>query len=458
MRSPFNTIAGRLILLLVSVVLIAQAALFLIFLDLTEDGVLEYEEYFTVKQTASVYHAIQELPKEEQSRLMKIAGSTSLYFFITDKPAAGENPLRHPELEALFFKNLGKKNITFLNRSAEEPSLMSFWFEDWFDDQGDICFYADASSDIPANCPNVVFSIQMENGSWLNVRTTPELNGGVLLVPVLFSAFLSLIGVTLVSWLAIKRIMRPLSTLSEAVERFGRGEEVAPLDTSGARELSSTIQTFNDMQERLGRFIRDRTRMLASISHDLRTPITSLRIRTEFITDPDLQEKMVQTLEDMQTMVEASLAFARQESFEETSQEIDLIEILQTLSTDIPDVEFSCDQASFSYLCRPVSLKRAIRNLLDNAVQYGEKAVVSLSQTSSDIEVIIRDYGPGVPEDDLDQIFEPFVRLDKARNTETGNVGLGLSIARTIIHNHGGTIKASAANPGLKMTITLPIH
>ncbi|MEP3245781.1 MAG: ATP-binding protein [Sneathiella sp.] len=454
MRNPFNTIAGRLVLLLASAVLISQIFLFVMFLDLTEDRALEYEDHFIFQKTGSVYRSIQSLPEEEQLRLMETAGSVDTFFFITDEPAAGNVPLKHEEFEVLFLKELGKKNITYRNKATSEDFFLQFWFES----SDELCFYTQVDEQIPENCPYRIFSIEMENGKWLNLRTNPELEEGVLLIPVVFSAILSLLGVTLMSWIAVKKIMRPLAVLTDAVERFGRGEEVAPLDTSAARELSSTIQTFNDMQERLGRFIRDRTRMLASISHDLRTPITSLRIRTEFVTDPDLQGKMVQTLEDMQTMVEASLAFARQESFEEASQEIDLIEILQTLSTDIPDVEFSCELASFSYLCRPVSLKRAIRNLLDNAVQYGERAVVSLSQTLSDIEIVIRDYGPGVPEDDLDQIFEPFVRLDKARNTETGNVGLGLSIARTIIHNHGGKIKASAGKPGLKVTITLPTH
>ncbi len=198
--------------------------------------------------------------------------------------------------------------------------------------------------------------------------------------------------------------------------------------------------------------------MLAAISHDLRTPITSLRLRTEFIEDKELQAKMVNTLEDMQTMVEACLAFSQQDVLEEETETIDIVETLKDLAEDSSHITFSSTIPSYEYPCRSVSLKRAIRNLLENAVKYGSKAHMSFEKPDNKILITIQDQGPGIPEEKQEEVFEPFIRLDKARNTESGSVGLGLSIARTIIHKHGGTITAQNTFPGLEMTVTLPIN
>ena len=165
---------------------------------------------------------------------------------------------------------------------------------------------------------------------------------------------------------------------------------------------------------------------------------------------------MIKTLKDMESMVEGCLAFAKQEVQEEKSEIINLVETLSNLAGEYPGIAFSTSLGAHKYLCRPVSLRRAIRNVFENAVHYGTGARVTVDSDGHGVSIEIVDEGPGVPDGMLEDIFEPFFRVDEGRNTETGNVGLGLSIARTIVHKHGGTIRAANVPNGLKMRIWLP--
>lgn len=302
-------------------------------------------------------------------------------------------------------------------------------------------------------------AVQLDGGGWLNAAYakpfSPDWSSQVYV-----SLAIMAVAISLIAFLTACRIVRPLRTLAQAVDSFGRGEEVAPLRESGPRDIRQTAEAFNRMQSRLRRFIEDRTRMLAALGHDLRTPITALRLRAEFVGDPGVREKLLLTLDEMQAMTETALAFAREEAAGEPTRTIDLTALLESLCDDLADlgwdVAFS-DGERLPYRCRPEALRRAVRNLVQNAVRYGERARVALRRGDDSIEIAVDDDGPGIPEAEFERVFTPFVRLEGSRNPATGGVGLGLSIARAIARDHGGDITlANRPGAGLRATIGLP--
>lgn len=268
----------------------------------------------------------------------------------------------------------------------------------------------------------------------------------------------------LVALLAARRVGRPLQRLTDAAERVGRGEEIEPLPEDGPGDIRRTTEAFNRMQERLRRFVADRTKMMAAISHDLRTPITSLRLRAEFIDDPEMKEKIIATLDEMQSMTEGALAFAREEATAEPTRTTDMDALLVSLCDDLGemgwDVKFQ-DGGRVPWRGRPDALRRALRNVIENGVRYGERVRVRLASNDEALEIVVDDDGPGIPEPDFERVFAPFVRLESSRNRATGGVGLGLAIARTIVRAHGGDIvlanrNGGAAIHGLSAAIRLP--
>jgi signal transduction histidine kinase len=270
--------------------------------------------------------------------------------------------------------------------------------------------------------------------------------------PVLIFAFVAIF--------VARRISQPLLHLAKSAERLGRGEELEMLREEGPADIRSTVAAFNRMQIRLRRFLQDRTRMLAAIGHDLRTPITSLRLRTEFIADADTREKFNSTLDEMQGIAEAALSLTQSEAISEVTRVVDLNALIESLCDDLVDlgwnVEFQRD-GRLAYPCRPASLRRALRNVIENAVRYGERANVQLHSSAEGVEILVKDDGPGIPEADRERVFDPFVRLEASRNRDTGGVGLGLSIARSIVRHHGGDIVLSQrAAAGLSVHIRLP--
>lgn len=199
--------------------------------------------------------------------------------------------------------------------------------------------------------------------------------------------------------------------------------------------------------------------MLAAIGHDLRTPITSMRLRSEFVADEETRRKLLATLDEMQTMTEATLTFAREEAMREETRTVDLSALIESLCADLSDLGWDVtfrNGERIAYRCRPDALRRAVRNLIENAVRYGQRARVFLASTDNAIEVAVEDDGPGIAEQEFERVFAPFVRLENSRNRETGGVGLGLAIARSIVRGHGGDITL-ANGGGLHATIRLPL-
>jgi signal transduction histidine kinase len=274
----------------------------------------------------------------------------------------------------------------------------------------------------------------------------------------LFWLTLSALFILVFAWWAARRATKPLTRFAEAADRLGVDVAAPRLSVAGPPELRKAAHAFNRMQERIRRLVDDRTQMLAAIAHDLRTALTRLRLRAELIEDPEQQAKVVADLEGMTVMLDETLAFARDDATGEERVEVDLAALVQSLCADLADAGQPVRYAGPDRLrlaCRPVALRRALANLIDNAVKYGEVAEVALAALDHEIELTVADRGPGIPPEQRERVFTPFFRLEPSRSRETGGAGLGLAVARTILHRHGGEITLDNQG-GLLVRVTLP--
>ena len=302
--------------------------------------------------------------------------------------------------------------------------------------------------------------LQLSNGTWLNAVFAKPYYGQIWQSQSIVAITITALLLSTLAFLIARRIARPMQRLSAAAEALGRGEEVLHLPEEGPDDIRRMASAFNIMQDRLKRFISDRTAMLAAIGHDLRTPITSLRLRAEFIRDADERQKFLTTLENMQAMTEASLTFAGEQAAGEPTRMVDVAALTESICEDLADLRRDVtfqESARAPYRCRPAALGRAIRNLVENAVRYGERARVRVLQSADGLDIVVDDDGPGIPKADVEHVFKPFVRLERSRSRETGGTGLGLSIARTIARSHGGDVILANSKKGLHAVIRLPL-
>jgi signal transduction histidine kinase len=307
---------------------------------------------------------------------------------------------------------------------------------------------------------SVTAVFQLSDGSWMNFSAKfggprpSRAIAGIL-------SFLVIAGgiIGLAIWVS-RRVTAPLDRFANAASRLGTDVDAPPLAESGPSEIKQAATAFNVMQDRIKRFVEDRTLMLAAISHDLRTILTRLRLRAEYIDDPEQKAKALADMNDMQTMLASTLSFARDDAAAETSTKVDLSGLLQTACDEMADagneVSFQAGER-IVINCRPVALRRAVENLIDNAVKYGKEANVSLKAAADGVEIVIADRGPGIPPTEFEQVFSPFYRLERSRNRDTGGTGLGLAVARNIARRHGGDVTLQErAGGGLIARIYLP--
>lgn len=269
-----------------------------------------------------------------------------------------------------------------------------------------------------------------------------------------------IVSVALLAGLAVRALTRPLAVLAAAAAELGRDIRRPPLDEAGPLEVRHAARAFNTMQERLIRYIEDRNRILAAVSHDLKTPITRLRLRAELLDDISLKEKFLGDLDDMQRMAQASLDFLRGGEDSEPIAAVDLNALLESLQEDAEEAgqTVGIDGVAHQPLrCRPLALKRCLTNLLDNALKYGQQAELAVEDTPLRVKLMVRDRGPGIPDSELERVFEPFYRLERSRSRDTGGTGLGLSIARNVARAHGGELRLrNRPQGGLEAVLELP--
>lgn len=313
---------------------------------------------------------------------------------------------------------------------------------------------------------HVTIAMHLPDGDWLNL-TVPTEPLRPWHSPTFLAAFLLMtVTAALLTLWAVRRLTAPVRTLAAAAEALGRDVNAPPLPEGGPSEVATAATAFNTMAARIRRFVEDRTELLTAIGHDLRTPITRLKLRAEFVEDDEQRGKMLADLEELEAMVSATLAFGRDARTTEQVASLDLAELLRTVLDETGDAR--PDTASklgyegpphLTMRARPLALKRALANLVSNAVAYGGSARVRLlPPRDGTVTIEVEDDGPGIPPGELERMFEPFHRGEPSRNRETGGVGLGLPIARNILRAHGGDV-ALANRPmgGVKATVTLPV-
>ena len=310
---------------------------------------------------------------------------------------------------------------------------------------------------IPAS---VRVAVQGMDGSWVGVAPVSfEVSGSLFKTPIVPLLAGGLI-IAILSALTAKRIMAPLNRLLLAANKVGTSREVVPVADARLGEFAPVGQAFEDMQRRLFQLLDDRTQMLAAISHDLRSALTRLRIAAEQCGGETEQQAVITEVEDMQSMVESTLAFASGEARMTPSRQTDLATLLISLVDEAMDGGRLClydgpDHAEL--MAHPVALKRAFSNLIDNAVKYGGTARVHLAKEDNRLVVHVEDDGPGIPAALAEDAFTPFRRLDPARSNNVPGVGLGLTIARDVILSHGGKIAlGSTDHPGLVVEVIFP--
>ncbi len=311
----------------------------------------------------------------------------------------------------------------------------------------------------------MMVGMRLPDGVWLNVAADiPPLRPWHSQTFLAAFLLMTVAAAALTLW-AVRRLTAPVRTLAAAAEALGRDVNAPPLPEDGPSETATAAAAFNTMAARIRRFVQDRTEMLTAIGHDLRTPITRLKLRAEFMEDEEQRRKMLADLEELEAMVSATLAFGRDAKSTEPVSQLDLAELLRTVLDEAGDARPDAaarlaydGPAHLTVRARPLGLKRVFANLVANAVGYAGEARVRLSAAERTVRVDIEDEGPGIPPQELDRVFEPFHRVEGSRNRETGGVGLGLPIARNILRAHGGdVVLANRPTGGVRATVTLPL-
>jgi len=476
MRLWPRTLVGQLILLLLLALFTAQLLAALIFLDERRLAVAQAAREQVLARTVSLVRLLERTRPELHAALLQAASGGRLRYRLSTAPALDPADPRHARNR--FARALARaldrapgavlvdvhrggrlwpwrrgELVLVRPLRADDDDDDDFFEEPWEDEPDRM--------EHPARGPrSLVLAVRLADGRWLNGELAPPAPARLWAAPFLLALVLAAGGTAGITWLFLRRLTRPLTALARAAELLGRGGEPPPLPEGGPSEIRNTVRAFNLMQERLQRFVEDRTRMLAALGHDLRTPITALKIRAELIEDDTHRRRLLETLEEMERMVEGTLAFLREEASREPHRRVALRQLLESLVQDYRDMGRPvrlgpCPEVLLT--CRPDGLRRALRNLVDNALRYGETAEVRAELAPEQVYILVEDEGPGIPPEMLERVFEPFLRLEESRSRETGGLGLGLAIARTIARAHGGELRLeNRPQGGLRAVLLLP--
>jgi signal transduction histidine kinase len=306
------------------------------------------------------------------------------------------------------------------------------------------------------------FAITLHDGAHISLMLLPPRSPLPPISPDFYQYLMVfLFCIAALALLVARMVIRPLQRLSQAALDLGNDINHTPLVVSGATELRQASSAFNAMQARIRHYIEQRTHMLAAITHDLQTPLTRIRLRIEKVSDPELRDRLISDLSAMQEMVREGLLLARSMDSAEVRQLVNLDSLLDSVVTDATDAGQAVKlegKAMMSVRAQPQALVRCVNNLVDNAIKYGRYANVTVQNEDNKFAVVrIRDGGTGLPEQELEKVFTPFYRLESSRSRESGGTGLGLTIARNICEQHGGSLTLrNHPEGGLEAILKIP--
>ncbi len=462
MRFPLaNSLAGRALLILVVGLMISHAIGFTIYSLDRHEVVASTEAADFAERIAGVIALLRKIPPQWREDVVRGSDSRVFRVSLDAHPAVTELPSEEnvtAEVGTFLQQQLPdwdpeRIRVSLRRHSAPAQSLAAA-------STARIGFAGPAGAGTSEGSDFLHASLRLDDGDWLNfVGPLPQMQSNLPQSAGVY-VFSVAAGVGLVALWLVFRVTAPLSALAAAADRFGKTIRAEPLPENGPAEVAQASRALNDMQRRLCRLIDNRTLMLAAISHDLRTPVTLLRLRAELMSDTAEQQKVLATLDEMESMIAAALDFTKGAFSEEPLRHVDVAALLQSLCDDLADsgapIELT-PQRQVLYLCRRVALKRALSNLIDNAVKYGGVARVRIDERPEAIVVTVEDDGPGVPPEHLEHIFAPFYRVDASRSKGTGGIGLGLTIAQAIVEGHGGDIHVENGSVrGLVVRVSLP--
>lgn len=449
---PDTVVSRTLLVLVIGLTVSHMLSVALYFTDRTTALMFTGGEH-TGERIATIARLVGNASEAERQRLVELADDSRLHVTWSRESAIEDG--RDDSWQAGVLRDAlaahldGRDSQVFRLRHAEQgpaPIWRAHLREDHLDEEiGE----------------TLAVSLRLADGSWLNFAAPVESPEPFWSLRFALSMAVMLLAVVVLSALVVHHLIKPLGTFARAAQRLGTDVNAPSLPENGPVEVRQAVRAFNEMQDRIRRFVEDRTRMLAAIAHDLGTPITRLRLRAEFVEDEEQRQKMLADLDDMERMVVSALSFARDEAACEPRAMVDLNSLIRRVCDDMTDaghtVTLDTEEEPIPFACRPAALRRALTNLIDNAVNYGNRAWVSLKSDQDGALVRVEDDGPGIHEELRDEAFKPFRRLEASRSRETGGTGLGLTVARTIVRAHGGEITlANRTEGGLRAEVRLP--
>lgn len=470
--NPLNTLTGRMVLVTVFAVILSYAVAFAIYANERGAALRRAAETGVIERVAFTAERLRELPHERQASAADSIRDFSMRYRVGPTPEVAQNDAGGPggRIARGIAERLENTDVRAQARTVEGPSRR--WRsidrgpEDAFGEGGpppreDRVRRFDPPPDGPTvRNTEVTVSVQLSDGVWLNTRARlpgPRPAPLSVIAAALVSIFIVGVGAALVS----RQIGRPLADLANAARALGAGQTNVTAPVSGPADVQRASTAFNAMADRLGRQLNRQRQMLWALSHDLRTPITAIRLRAELLEDEAARQRLLQSVEEMEQLTEQALSLARAGVSDEERTRVDLAEIAHTLGAELEDmgVNVTVDApAPVITECRPSEIARAMRNLAENAAKYASGGTMRVTRAESGEAIVeVFDDGPGVPPELLEKLAAPFFRADDARSSQTNGAGLGLAIAQAIAEAHGGRLTfANRAPHGFSAKLALP--
>jgi signal transduction histidine kinase len=460
-----NTLAGRLVLVTIAAIALSHFIAFALFINERSESFRKAAEANLIERVAATHERMRGAPAAMQNEIARSAGGRAIWFSLTATPVTGARTGAPARVARAIAEQVSPAEV----RAASTEEAIS-WpprrrFRSYREDDSPPRgppddFHLDHG---PPQERRVVTMMTVDAALgprlWLHTRAVMPAPSPVP-ASIWFAAIASMLAVGAGAVLISRQIGKPLSQLAAAAERLGQGEVNVTAPVSGPDDVRRASSAFNAMAERLGRQLSRQRQMLWALSHDLRTPITALKLRAELVEDEASRQRLIEPLDEMQRLTEQALSLARAGASDEARVNVDLAEIARTLCGELQDmgvdVRAETDAAVFAE-CRPSEIARALRNLAENAARHGGGGVMRVHRGEGGEAVAeVLDEGPGVPPDLLERLTEPFFRADPSR-AQTNGAGLGLAIAQAIAEAHGGRLDLANRTPrGFSAKLVLP--
>jgi signal transduction histidine kinase len=437
----FTTLRGQFVLVTAAAVILSNLAVAVLIETVHESEMSGARNAALVARVGAVADLVSSLPREQSEQALRAVNSRFVHYWIATVPPHYATVMTEEE-----------RGIAGLVQATEHAAVPREVHVRLYQDTGD--------GPHGMRHPRAVTEIAqpLTPHRWLMTRYERPLPPPGPPDILLAAAAGTILTCAAAAWIA-GRVSRPLSALAAAADAVARGRNAPRLEARGPDDLKRAAEAFNAMSDRVQRTLDSHRQLLSAVGHDLRTPISAMRITAEFVGDAEVRDRLTRNLEELQSLTEAVLDAARASPGEATRR-VDLAALIESLCADLVDLGDPVEVAiegSAPCLCRPNEIRRALRNLIENAVRYGGRARVSLETQDDSYLAIVDDDGPGIPPERLERVFEPFVRLEASRSNTTGGAGLGLTLARTIAREHGGDVTLeNRAGGGLRAKLSLP--